>query len=344
MNTRKNIFLVVFPLLLGFVSFLWADHLYGQHVESLARSGQWIETKTAKTAYMNEVKDSFDVVFVGSSRTQNHINTHWLNEKGVDCFNLGLSAQQLFNTVYLVEQAAKAAKKYVVLSVTIRELFRKNVEPAQHPTWSDLRVFFEFPSTILEIKVKEILHLFHLHRNQSRMAAYRRGRVEVEKLHEELNTFYGYDDLNDPRAIHYIRKGQSPSAMLPGYVVTYVNGDGQIFGSTVSPNMPIETIDHTGELPKQSTIDYVNMLSDIVKTESPETTLVLNLILVKAARQHIIDIEKVRGLFPDVVVVESQCAIESQYWADHAHYNGDGSRIYTEVLLSHLEELLAQNP
>lgn len=339
MDTNKRIFIGVVPLLLGPLLLVLVNLHYAKNVNSLAEDGQWLEEKISKTAFMQAAGAPYDVVFLGSSRTQNHINTHRLKEKGINAFNLGLPSQFLFDMLYPVKQAAKSTKKIIVITTKVDQLFSKKVRFPNYPSFTDLTIPLEFPSTISGIKISRLIKLFPVNRSKDFMEVLTQGKKEHDRLFEEMDSLFDYGSLNDPRSIHYIRTGSNPSES-PRYVVLYSNGDGQVFCSRVKPGQPIKTINYENAVPNESIVEFVNMLARVVKEESPSATLVLNLISGRHSQRFAVNMEKIQSLFPNCIIMESQYAVDSKYWADEGHLNYEGVQLYTDKLMSQLSGLL----
>ncbi len=94
-----------------------ANLLSVEFAKLLTQRGFWQESKVWKGLLLEAQTPAPEVVLVGSSRVQNHFNTDYFKQRGHRTFNLGMPGIFPWDFPFMVQQAAKAAEKTVVISI-----------------------------------------------------------------------------------------------------------------------------------------------------------------------------------------------------------------------------------
>ena len=90
---------------------------------------KFIDIKTSKVKHfeLNSV-DKNDIVFVGSSRTFNHISTNIFKENNISVYNFGVSGNFIGDYPFIVNAIKKVGAKEVVVSLRVSDLFEDYIE------------------------------------------------------------------------------------------------------------------------------------------------------------------------------------------------------------------------
>ncbi len=99
----------------------------------------FIEDKFAKSIHMNYTfnkNNNIDYIFIGSSRTQNHISTNILYDNNIVGYNYGRPQVYLKDIPYLVHKSIVKKPKYIVLNIFIDDLYLDIKQPT-FPTLID---------------------------------------------------------------------------------------------------------------------------------------------------------------------------------------------------------------
>ena len=117
----------------------------------------YIFLKTTNNYYVQEIGSkarhmglnyndtSPDIVFVGSSRTEYHINTSVFKEGGVNAYNYGMSGGDLANFPYMVKQAISVKPKYIVISLPAYKVLDDDLQIDDGLHADDVKMLLSLP-------------------------------------------------------------------------------------------------------------------------------------------------------------------------------------------------------
>lgn len=264
----------------------------------------------------------YDVIFVGSSQTQNHIDCTLLESYGLHSFNLGLAGRFFNESLYPTEQAAIATNKLVVLSIPLGALFN-HLKLPKFPVITELKYFWtNYPEMRKEATMTAVLGALPINRFEAFWNYFNANRDGTKATYKKLKNIYHDDKIRNFDDILYIRGNPKNRS-----VVVYKNGDGQVFANLIKQNVPIKKLVKINQEFNPTAIKFLRDLSKMVRSYSAR--LVINIAPSIYSLEIAIDKEKLQRLLPDAFIIDSQCVSESKYWADRGHLNTKGNVRYT---------------
>lgn len=333
-------------LLILLVFLFWNIVLDGMlkiYVDRKTNKNSFIEEKISKSKHMKlqEHARNLDIVFIGSSRTIYHISTEQFERKGMHVYNFGVSDRGLADYPFMVKEAMALNPKMIVISVEVSALYKGAIGNFKQLTWEDLKYVLRFePLSKWGKAIKEYVlgkHLLFQH---------------AEPMNIRISHFYHQFDPKDDKIKHGIsgkadqdhrseRKKLEADCSIFDYnypgphkvVAKCTNGDGVLFGSTLSDVNRTETFKKLDE----TYVAWINTLFDQIKAEGVTPVLVLEPV---RAQHYRYDVKMIKKRIHATVIDLTKVSIEDQYWADNKHVNVKGRAIYTEMLTKKLSEIM----
>ncbi|MCB2226161.1 MAG: hypothetical protein KQH53_05735 [Desulfarculaceae bacterium] len=298
-----------------------------------ASQGIWYEGKLSKTALLQVQKRCYPVIFVGSSQTQNHVDTALLARCGIDAFNLGLPGNLINEQVFSLNQAACRTGGVVVLSLDPMRLF----EPMQKPRWLTMGEIIFFlrhdPKLLGDLGLPLFLRSLAMNRLDRYLERRERSLPNQARWRTLLKQKYGYDPGDDSREVNYIRGDQDR------LVVLFNNGDGQVFADQKGFDPPEKILDYRNKPMDPGVLRYLAALAALAKDQGKR--LVLNLAPSRANRYIELDPAPLERALPGVVVIDTRAELWPRpFWADIMHLNWQGTRLYGKILCRELKRVL----
>ena len=196
-----------------------------------------LETKRSKLLRLDSLNKSPDYIFIGSSRTQNHIDTHLLSNSGINSYNLGLPGMAWRDHDILIQKATQYANKAIVISVPAKALFM-NIGCPLFPLIE--RVFMDTykECNVFSAVTPNIRNLFES-----------TNKVNSESLDAQKKTILEHYDVELDylgNKINYIRGSKDR------YVVFYHNGDSVVFSNRAlnDPDKKAHVYNYLGKMYK----------------------------------------------------------------------------------------------
>ncbi|WP_149715732.1 hypothetical protein [Campylobacter concisus] len=126
LDFKKKIFLCLFLVAFAMVGL---DVVLFVFADINTSKTKFIDIKTSKVKHfeLNSV-DKNDIVFVGSSRTFNHISTNIFKENNISVYNFGVSGNFIGDYPFIVNAIKKVGAKEVVVSLRVSDLFEDYIE------------------------------------------------------------------------------------------------------------------------------------------------------------------------------------------------------------------------
>lgn len=328
--------LVLLSLLLAFTGIAVFNWLYLVEIKRNARGGHWIEEPLAKS-YLATRRAPFDYVFIGTSRTQNHINTQLLGTLGMKALNLGMAGRTWEYYPDIISRVADSQAQTIVISIAVELLYQPVSCPESYfyqinldllgP--GDLRCFYidnlKWNTLLQELPMNRFLTALEQVPSESENTAFIAS----------LDTEYGYDRQADTRVINYVR-GDTDR-----FVVTFTNGDGQVFSRRAARRHDIgkRTDDRTRKPFNPEAIRYINQLATLALSHGLAVVYILE--PAHAGTIQKIDDATLRDRLPHSVAIINNASryYERTLWADAAHFNLQGSNLYTRQVFSALQAL-----
>lgn len=126
LDFKKKIFLCLFLVAFAMVGL---DIVLYAFAGNSTSKDKFIDTKISKAKHfeLNSQK-KMDIVFVGSSRTFNHISTNIFKENNISVYNFGVSGNFIGDYPFIVNAIKKVDAKEVVVSLRVSDLFEDFIE------------------------------------------------------------------------------------------------------------------------------------------------------------------------------------------------------------------------
>jgi len=126
LDFKKKIFLCLSLVVFAMVGL---DVVLYVFAESRTSKTNFVDNKISKAEHfkINSEKQK-DIVFVGSSRTFNHISTNIFKENNIGIYNFGVSGNFIGDYPFIVNAIKKVGAKEVVVSIRVSDLFKDYIE------------------------------------------------------------------------------------------------------------------------------------------------------------------------------------------------------------------------
>ena len=302
--------------------------------ENARTSPVWIEEPLAKSLFaLERVREGerLDVVFVGSSRTQYHIDSEIIEKTlGIRVFNYGLPGRELDDYPYVVARAAAMRPATIVIAFPYEALVRDTTCSRLPNTLAEIRFYLRNGryDCIVSGGLARIVQTLPMNRFRAFTAERQLRDEDLEKTW--LEQVHGYDVTGDPRRVNYIR------GIRDHLVVTYANGDAQAFDADhtrqARPRRPHEL--QAARL-NPGVLEYLRQLAGIATDQGIDVLYVIE--PGHSDRRAVMPspvIARINDTLPDGVSLVNLDAPEilTSMWADSNHLDLRGTRIYSRLL------------
>ncbi len=334
--------LVLLGLLIPVLGIDLVNLLYLAVLKHDTARGRWIEEPMAKSYLLSAAGDP-DYIFIGSSRTQNHINSLLLRRMGVEALNLGMAGREWEYYAYVIRQTGSVRAGSLVVSIPADVLYGPVSCPdTYYYQWqldriggSDVGCFF-----IGDLNWDSLLD--ELPMNRFRVAL--EEAPSASELNDELKmleTTYGYRVEADGRRVNYARGNRDRSVLL------FANGDGQVFSDRVrnSYGTDRKTVDRTRTAFDPEALAYLGKLAHLAQQSGKNVIYVIEPAKVGVTER--IDLDALQAALPPNarVINNADRDYARDLWADKNHFNLKGSARYTTLVYAELRTVeFAQIP
>lgn len=294
------------------------------------KRGFWYEETYSKGALLSSTPTP-DFIFIGSSKTQNHIDTQHLRKKGIPSFNYGLPGITWESQAYSIYKSINKAKTAIVLSIDQNDLTTPPKWPNSGTILADFRLREEtgIATSIEAFSLKNLSQ--SLPTNYFPKYLKVASRTKTKSAVELINQRQGNDFILQPEKINYIRGHKNR------YVVTLANGDSFICSQFHLPETPPSP----------------NTSSPRLSDEAVELVLAYNSIITEAGLKLILIIEPTRwntpseiqisqlkDLLPNTIQIFDNTKFKPSIegWADVDHFNRKGRQEYTRLIETQLRK------
>ena len=298
----------------------------------MVAKGYWLESKVSKGILLQNQKPAPEIIFIGSSRTQNHINSSYFSSRGHEAFNYGVAGNLLWDYPHMVEVANRSAGKVIVISLPAEFLFVSPQCP-QFMTWLDLNfVMRNTPDCLMKEPFRQLTNSLPINKTLPEPGTGRdyypcaavAGRTLIAK---QLTPIDAAKICADERNVLLIRGDEKRS------VIIFKNGDGLII-STPNPNLrnQVEWVDQTTISFNPAVIHYLKNLVLPLQLQGKTPIFVIE----AAPFKHILinkSLEIQTGV-PTIYMNDQD--FDFSEVADIAHLNSKGNERITKWIYQHL--------
>lgn len=291
--------------------------------------GHWIESVASKSELLQQ-RQNVELILLGTSTTQNHFNTQWMSEHGLNTFNYGLPGRYWEDFPSIIHSFESSQAKHIVLNLPAR-VFLHPVSCPSFRTIYDLKFFYELKG--LECIHKfNLRHLFPLYSDWPFM-----GDVFApsETYFASILHNYGFNLALEPRKMNYARGNDKRS------VVTFKNGDGAVFSESVNKaqasRLQMRIVDKRAQTLHPEALKFMGLLKSEIQSQGKRLSVVLEPRM--ANETILIDTAQLRAaLGPEVTLITNHTwSIPTQNWADFMHLKPVAAQVYTELVSCQLK-------
>mgnify|MGYP006418344331 FL=1 len=280
-----------------------------------------LETKRSKLLRLDSLNKSPDYIFIGSSRTQNHIDTHLLSNSGINSYNLGLPGMAWRDHDILIQKATQYANKAIVISVPAKALFM-NIGCPLFPLIE--RVFMDTykECNVFSAVTPNIRNLFES-----------TNKVNSESLDAQKKTILEHYDVELDylgNKINYIRGSKDR------YVVFYHNGDSVVFSNRAlnDPDKKAHVYNYLGKKFNNNAIKYMQYIEDKIIKSGKKVIFVIEPSSYKYT--YLVDVSLLNKYIKSYTIDNTGILQDYRYWSDRGHLNYLGRREYTLLIRDQL--------
>ena len=328
------LFLVVFAMVgLDVVLFVFAD--------INTSKTKFIDIKTSKVKHfeLNSV-DKNDIVFVGSSRTFNHISTNIFKENNISVYNFGVSGNFIGDYPFIVNAIKKVGAKEVVVSLRVSDLFEDFIERGiKIYTTDELMANFGTNKMVFLKTLPDYLASLHLFLRYSE-AIYNRVVAAYDKFIPKTATNvndFSVEDLFNIEAnsdCELINKSEVNSNFTKSkkiIVVKCSNGDNILFAHTI-PRVNYGKVLYLKEL-NLNTLKYMqNYIIDPLAKNGVKVVVLFEPIFDGTRLQY--NINEITSAIKNAKVIDlTNMKFDDAEVSDWEHLNYLGRKRYSEFLV-----------
>ena len=317
---------------LGIGLILIVNILFLKLAEAMVAKGYWLESKVSKGILLQKQKPTPEIIFIGSSRTQNHISSQYFSSHGHEAFNYGVAGNLLWDYPHMIEMAKRSEGKVIVISLPAEFLFESPQCP-QFTTWLDLNfVMDNTPDCLMRGPLRQWANSLPINRTLPESGAMKNyypcasvnGRALIAKL---LTPIDAAKICTDERSVLLIRGDEKRS------VIVFKNGDGLIF-STPSQDLKnkVEWIDRTRTPFNPAVIHYLRSLVLPLQQQGKEPIFVIE----ASPLKHILINKSLKMQTGVRTIYMNDLDFDFSEVADDTHLNFKGNEHVTEWLYQHL--------
>jgi len=271
-------------------------------------------------------KNTVEYIFIGTSKTQNHISSSLLKQKGLNTYTYGVPGVLLSDYSYMVYKTIQLHPKGIILNINLLDLYVGNILPhIVQPTFIDF--FMQFKSLNTIARPDNLFDIFPLKNYvEGYQLLFNKTPENIKEKVTTLSKIYHYS----PDCDIFTYRGKKRILTL------CTNGNGTIWYNNpititqqpfhfLKPNPKLLSfINHLIAIIKQNNIEVYLLLDDIRynSTVSYDNSTLYNDL--KIDKNHILDLT-------DIIFKEDE-------WADSIHINGHGKRKFTLEIIKKLSE------
>ncbi len=313
--------------ILTIILFFMVNGLYYMAINYVEQSYGWLEDKYSKPKYLANYVKNPDVIFIGSSRTQNHINTNHLSNNNIHSLNFGVPNLMWEDYESVIERAIENVDKYIIISIPPQSLFL-GIPCPKYPDINDVIHDRYKKCPIINGLLPSIKGI-----NKKIKRATKTDYISQIKF---IRKEYQVNVMDDKREIYYIRGGKKRK------VVIFKNGDGVVFSNRVVES-DIDTVKIEKRHAKYNpvAIKYIKYLADKVRNKGKEILFIIE--PMSYEKSFILDIRKLSENIGVKIIDNNGILKVKEYWSDEEHLSYKGTKLYAELLLEQLKNIVPGN-
>ena len=338
LDFKKKIFLCLFLVVFAMVGL---DVVLYVFAESRTSKTNFVDNKISKAEHfkINSEKQK-DIVFVGSSRTFNHISTNIFKENNIGIYNFGVSGNFIGDYPFIVNAIKKVGAKEVVVSIRVSDLFKDYIErDVKIYTTDELMANFGTNKITFLKTLPDYLASLHLFLRYSE-AIYNRVVMAYGKFTPKTATnvnnfsienFFNIEANSDCELINTSEVNSNFTKNKKIIVAKCSNGDNILFANTI----PRENYGKVFELKELNlnTLKYMqNYIIDPLTKNGVKVVIIFEPIFDGTRLQY--NINEIISAIKDVKIVDlTNLEFSDEELSDWEHFNYLGRKRYSEFLV-----------
>lgn len=298
-----------------------------KEVDEYTAEGRWLEEKFSKGRLLLERATSPQVVFIGSSRTQNHIMTNIFEESGIDIFNYGIPSRLWEDYSYMVDLAIESGPESIVFMLP-PDVLTKDPPCPREPAVSDMvaNLVINGPLAKCIISTGPLASMLPINHYPKYLDLVSPEKYKRNRLY--LSKYYGVK--YEENKINSIRGGQNR------LVVTFKSGDGIVY-CRVKLDDKIKNEIMIGNA-RVKALNYLEYLTRKVKRAGIKPIVILEPM---SYYVHYTFAKHALPVNPGYPIIDATNQIYGiEYWADIGHFNILGRERFSRWLVTEIKPLL----
>lgn len=338
LDFKKKIFLCLFLVVFAMVGLDVVLYVFAGNSTSKTK---FIDIKTSKVKHfeLNSV-DKNDIVFVGSSRTFNHISTNIFKENNISVYNFGVSGNFIGDYPFIVNAIKKVGAKEVVVSLRVSDLFEDFIERGiKIYTTDELMANFGTNKMVFLKTLPDYLASLHLFLRYSE-AIYNRVVAAYDKFIPKTATnvndfsvenFFNIEANSDCELINKSEVNSNFTKSKKIIVVKCSNGDNILFAHTI-PRVNYGKVLYLKEL-NLNTLKYMqNYIIDPLAKNGVKVVVLFEPIFDGTRLQY--NINEITSAIKNAKVIDlTNMKFDDAEVSDWEHLNYLGRKRYSEFLV-----------
>ena len=338
LDFKKKILLCLFFVAFAMAGLDAALYIFAGNSTS---KDKFIDTKISKAKHfeLNSQK-KMDIVFVGSSRTFNHVSTNIFKENNISIYNFGVSGNFIGDYPFIVNAIKKVGAKDVVVSIRVSDLFEDYVERGiKIYTNDEFIANFGTSKLMLFRTLPEYFASFHLFLRYSE-AIYNRVVAAYNKFTPKTATnvndfsvenFSNIEANSDCELISTSEVNSNFTKSKKIIVAKCSNGDNMLFANALPRENYGKVLDLNGL--NLNTLKYMqNYIIDPLVKDGIKVIILLEPIFDGTKLQY--DINKIASAIKNAKVIDlTNMKFDDAELSDWDHINYLGRKRYSEFLV-----------
>ncbi|XOB61297.1 hypothetical protein ACMC56_11870 [Campylobacterota bacterium DY0563] len=286
----------------------------------------FFEDKKFKSIHMDKFVENkdLDIIFIGSSRTQNQLSSNLFEKNGISVYNYGVPGMKISDFPFAVYKAVEKKPRYIFLNIELNDFYEKVNTMFQ--TYIDRKFFnSDFKYISSNDYINENFRIKDIFR-----------QIETYYKNHEINKFLNsyqksYISGIDCNAIYW--RGN----ILDRSVLFCDNGDGIIFNKQ---KLKTEKKDIDLKIKKinDEKIDILNRLIFTIKSNGIIPIVLLEPISYNTFYKYNKEYFN-RVIDSKIIYLLDFQVNNANLWADINHFNVIGRKIYSEKILNEFKEI-----
>ena len=309
--------------------------------ESRTSKKNFVDNKISKSEHfkLNSEKQK-DIVFVGSSRTFNHISTNIFKENNIGIYNFGVSGNFIGDYPFIVNAIKKVGAKEVVVNIRVSDLFKDYIErDVKIYTTDEVMANFGTNKIMFLKTLPDYLASLHLFLRDSE-AIYNRVVMAYGKFTPQTTTnvnnfsvenFFNIEANSDCELINKSEVNSNFTKNKKIIVAKCSNGDNILFANA----LPRENYGKVLELKELNlnTLKYMqNYIIDPLAKNGVKVVIIFEPIFDGARLQY--DINEITSAIKNAKIVDlTNLKFGDEELSDWEHLNYLGRKRYSEFLV-----------